>query len=590
MHRIYFIIIFIFAAATAPAASIKYTLSFPEPQTHYVKVTMEIKNWNGPVCRVKLPVWTPGSYMVREFSRFLEQFHAFSQSEELQVSRFRKNGWEIQTKGKSDISIEYYIYAYELTVRTAFIDEEHAYINGAAVFLYIDDMKQLPVVVQINPYPEWKRISVALEKAEKNNQWIYKAGNYDELVDAPFEIGNHDVFSFNAAGVLHEVAMFGNGYYDSLAIKKDFTLIIEQEAKIFGEHPCKYYLFIVHLIPTGSGGLEHMNSTTIQAARNSLSTPSGYNGFLSLAAHEYFHLWNVKRLHPAPLGPFDYDNENYTSLLYFAEGFTAYYDEKVTVRCGMVEPDNYLKTIASEISGVENTPGNKIQSLSESGYDAWIKYYRPNENSTNATVSYYTKGSVMGAMLDLKILIETNGEKGLDDVMKYMYEEFYKKRKTGFTDDELIASVEKVCNCGMKSFFRDYIYNTRTVPYKDLFAGAGIEMTDLNNGQAVPYTGFNMAGSKVSVVERNGPAWKAGLNTGDEILSINNNRITEDPQKQLSQYEVGTQVNFIISRGGRIKTISLTVEQSPKVNYDLKRMENADEKMKKVFEKWLVRK
>lgn len=593
MRKISLLITFLFVTAFLHAApTVKYTLDFPDPQTHYVKVTMEISNWNDAVCRVKLPVWTPGSYMVREFSRFLEQFNAYSEGSRLEVKRFRKNGWEVNTSGKRNIKIEYYIYAFELTVRTAFIDADHAYLNGPAVFLYIDDMKNLPVTVQVNPHKSWKKVSVALEKVE-GNQWTYKANSFDELVDAPFEIGNHDIFSFTASGVLHEVAVFGNGYYDSLQIKKDFTLIIEEETRIFGENPCKYYLFIVHLIPTGSGGLEHMNSTTIQAGRNALSTASGYNSFLSLAAHEYFHLWNVKRLRPAVLGPFDYDNENYTSLLYFAEGFTAYYDEKVAVTSGIIKPENYLKTVATTISGVENTPGNKIQSLAESGYDAWIKYYRSNENSSNATVSYYTKGTVAGIMLDLKILIETNGEKSLDDVMKYMYQEFYKKKNTGYNDDELIASVEKICNCEMKTFFRDYIYDTRTFPYKELFARLGIEMTDLNKGVETPFAGFTTTvnGNKVSisVVERNGPAWKGGLNVNDEIISINDNRITEDPQKLIAGYDIGDVMTFLVNRGGIMRSISIKLEQSPKVNYELKRMENADEKMKRIFNKWLVR-
>jgi predicted metalloprotease with PDZ domain len=459
-----FALVLLLPAITCAAPSVKYTLEFEEPQTHYVKVKMEISNWSGQDCKVKLPVWTPGSYMVREFSRFLERLKVTTDGTELKTERFRKNGWAIKAGKVKNFTIEYYIYAYELTVRTAFIDADHAYLNGTAVFLYIDGFKDIPATVEVNPYKAWKKISVALDAVDKSNPWIVKADNYDALVDAPFEIGNHDVFSFTASGIPHEVAIFGNGYYDSTAIKRDLKAIAEEEAKIFGENPCKRYLFIVHLVGSGGGGLEHKNSTTIQVGRNSLTTSSGYNGFLSLAAHEYFHLWNVKRLRPAPLGPFDYDNENYTSLLYFAEGFTAYYDELVLVRCGLISGDAYIKTLAGSITSLENTPGNFIQPLSESGYDAWIKYYRSTENSLNATVSYYSKGSMMGALLDILLLDATDGKAGLDGLMKYMYDEYYKRKDRGFTDEELIIAAEKVCNCSIRNIFDKYIYDIKPVP------------------------------------------------------------------------------------------------------------------------------
>jgi predicted metalloprotease with PDZ domain len=570
---------------------IKYTLDFKDPQTHYVRVRMEIKNWNSGFCPVKLPVWTPGSYMVREYSRFLERLTAFSDNVNMGIKHISKNEWEVKTGNIKNFTIEYYIYAYELTVRTAFIDEEHAYLNGAAIFLYSPLFKNIQVIVQINPYNNWKKISVALDPVEKNNPWVVKADNYDILIDSPFEIGNQAVFSFKAAGINHDVAVFGNGLYDSLAIKKDLTLIIEEEARIFSEHPCKNYLFIVHLIPGGSGGLEHMNSTTIQAGRNALNTTSGYNNFLSLAAHEYFHLWNVKRLRPHPLGPFDYDKENYTSLLYFSEGFTAYYDELITVKCNLVKPEAYLKALASSISTIENTPGNSIQSLAEAGFDAWIKYYRTNENSINSTISYYTKGAVMGAMLDILLLNATSGKSGLDQVMSSMYDEYYKKLNRGFTDEELIAAAEKVGNCSWKDVFSKYIYNTAAFPYDSVLNMAGIKLVNSNAGTTSGYVGINtlVNGSKVTVsnVERNGPAWQAGLNVNDEIIAIDFVRLTEDPQKIIGTITPGSTITFTVSRSGLIKEIKSRVVASPKVAYEAVLMENRDEKKQLIYKKWL---
>ena len=228
MIRNGFLLLLILWATVAQATpEIKYTLSFPEPQTHYVKVKMEIKGWSQSTCKLKLPVWAPGSYLIREFSRFLEQFQATSNGSDLEVSRFRKNGWEVKNGSEQNFTVEYYIYAYELTVRTSFVDIDHAYLNGTSIFLYIDERKNIPVTVQLNPYNEWKKISVALDRVEKGNPWLLKAEDYDELVDAPFEIGNHDVFSFTAAGINHDLAIYGGGFYDTEAIKRDFTKLIE---------------------------------------------------------------------------------------------------------------------------------------------------------------------------------------------------------------------------------------------------------------------------------------------------------------------------------------------------------------------------
>lgn len=580
-----------FSSALYALPLVKYTLSFEEPQTHYIKVKMEISNWSNPVCRLKLPVWTPGSYTLREYARFLEQFKVYDAKQTFVANKFRKNGWEVKTGSASDFIVEYYIYAYDLTVRTCFVDIEHAYLNGAAVFLYIDDFKNIPATVQINPYKEWKKISVALDPVNSNQPWIVSAPDYDALVDAPFEIGNHDVFSFTAAGIKHEMAMFGNAYYDSVAIKNDMVKIIEEETRIFGVNPCKRYLFIVHQIPVSTGGLEHMNSSTLQVVRNAMSTPSGYNSFISLAAHEYFHIWNIKRLHPVGFGPFDYDNETYTSLLFFSEGFTSYYGDMATVRIKMVKPENYLKTLMTNISAVENTPGNKIQSLADAGFDAWIKYYARNENSSNATISYYTKGNVMGALLDLLIADATDGKSGLDDVMKYMYEQFYVKKKTGFADAELLGSVEEICGCNMKRFFQDYIYDTKTIPYDSIFMKAGIKMTNSSKNVVTPFAGFNFTNTNgkivVSVVERGGPAYKGGLNVNDEILAINDNRTVDDPQKVIASSAAGDSIRYLVNRAGRIKEVTLVIENSGKVSYEPSMIENPDEKMKRVYNKWL---
>ena len=574
------------------APSIYYKLSFDEPQSHFVKVEMEVSNWPGTTLEVKMPVWTPGSYLIREYSRFVERISAVDGAHNiLSCVKDTKNGWKINSNKAEKIKIVYFVYAFELSVRTSFIDDEHAYLNGASIFLFIDKMLQIPSVVEVIPYHKWSKISTSLERLNPDSPWILRAIDYDQLIDAPMEIGNHVVLRFIAAGIPHEIAFFGKANYDSLQVIRDIIKIVEAEKSIFGDHPCKRYVFIIHNIPNGSGGLEHMNSSTLQVARNGYSPGGLYNSFLSLVAHEYFHLWNVKRLRPQPLGPFDYDKENYSTLLYVAEGFTAYYDDLITRRCGFIDDNLYLATVAGYVTSLENTPGSFLQSVSESGFDAWIKYYRPSENNLNSTVSYYTKGALIGCLLDLFILNATNGVKRLDDVMKSMYDEYYKKLNRCYTENEFSEMVAKISGKDMNYFFGHYINKADSIPYPDYFKLAGLELTNDNFGNSIPYLGVNTntINGKISItfVERNSPAWKDGLNVNDEIIAVDNARISEDFVKFISTKKPGDQLNFEISRSGLIKNVLVKLVQSKKVSYKLVNTSNSNEKQKFIYNKWI---
>lgn len=576
----------------ATAQSVNYTLRFPEPQTHYVEVEMQLDGLKGNTALLKLPVWTPGSYLVREYAKNIESVSAIgANNSPLAISKTTKNCWQISTNGASKITVKYKVYAFELTVRTCFIDKEHAYINGAGIFMYADGYQQLPCTVDVVPPNDWKIISVALDPVIASNPWKVKAPNYDLLIDAPFEIGNHTVFTFKAAGVDHEVAMFGEGNYDIPRLKKDMAAIVEEETKIFGEHPCKRYVFIIHNLNSGGGGLEHLNSTTLQTNRWGYGTESGYNGFLTLAAHEYFHLWNVKRMRPKALGPFNYDTENYTNMLYVSEGFTAYYDDLIVRRCGITSPELYLTSLAGNFSYVDNTPGNLIQPVSEASFDAWIKFYRPNENSSNSTISYYTKGSVIGAVLDLAILDATNGVKGLDSVMRMMYEVYYKKLNRGYTDREFMDAVNKVAGKNMDDFFTKYVYGTELIPFQSYLSKAGLTLVNTNEKQPLNWVGaittFTNNKLTISNIERNSPAWNAGLNVNDELIAMDQYRLGEDMFRYLSMKKPGDKVTFTLSRNNFMKTIDVTIGTSPYVRYVFDKNLKASETEKAMYKMWL---
>ena len=547
-----------------------YTLDFPHPETHYAHVTATFKKWKGGNLEIHIPVWAPGSYLVREFSKNVESFRATdANGKPLKVVKTRKNIWTVSAE-KGDVKVEYDLYANELSVRTSYIDAEHAYLNGTSVFVFAKEYLSKKVNVKVNPSNNWKTISVALNKntGEENS---FVADNYDELVDAPFEIGNHKVFSFESCGVKHDVAMFGPANYNEEQLKKDMAVITEQSLNVFGgPHPCKNYLFIVHNLINGGGGLEHKNSTTLQTERNGY-IGNDYKDFLTLVAHEYFHLWNVKRMRPKSLGPFDYDNENYTNLLFVSEGFTAYYEDLIVFRSGFYTRDEFLQKVANSFSYSDNQLGAAIQPLNEASFDAWIKYYRPNENSNNSSVSYYSKGSAVAAALDMIIRTKTNGKKSLDDVMQVLYQTYFLGYDRGFTDAEFQQAVSQITGVEMKDFFKNYVYNTQRIPFDSIASDFGLMLEDNFADDEKVYLGINLQSGKNTIgsVERNSPAWTAGLNVGDEVVAINDVRFTGDMNNALSEVHIDDQVVLLISRGGLIKRFTLRATNTPYVSYYL---------------------
>ncbi len=588
-----FITIITLMASANAKPKINFELSFIEPQAHYVEVSMNITGLKKDFIDIKMPVWTPGSYLIREFSKNVENLTASSKSGgALSALKIKKNAWRIHSGNANEVTVKYRVYANEISVRTSFVDATHAFISPTGIFMFVDGMISNPATVTVNPLKSWSKISTGLEPASGKTNTYY-ASDFDVLFDSPIEIGNQDIFEFDAAGVKHEVAMYGSGSYNKDRLKADMIKIVDEATKIFGENPNKRYVFIVHNFGAGGGGLEHLNSTVLGTSRNAYSTDEGYKGFLGLVAHEYFHLWNVKRLRPKALGPFDYDNENYTTDLWIAEGFTAYYDNLILRRAGIYSPEEYLNIIQGDINAVENQPGNRVQPVSEASFDAWIKYYRPNENSRNSTISYYDKGSLIALVFDLEILKATQGEKGLDDVMKAAYDEYYKKQKRGYTDAEFKAVAEKVAGKSLNKIYTDYINGTKSINFIEYLGHAGIYVKNDNAGRTEPYLGIGSAlrDGKVVVtaVSRGSAAWKGGLNTNDEIIAIDNNRVSglTDIDKYIPSKKVGDVLIFVVSRDGMLHELEVTLQNTPNAKYRLEVDESATAEQMAVRKRWL---
>jgi len=577
---------------TSKAASnphISYTVTFPEAQAHYAEIEMDISGLKQNTLDLKMPVWTPGSYLIREFAKNVESFSAEANGKALDSKKTRKNIWQIHTANVSAIKVRYKLYAFELSVRTSLIDASHAFLSTSGVFMYPDGMLYHPSTIHIIPYKGWTKVSTSLDKVN-GDPFTVHAPNYDILFDSPIEVGNQDVFGFDVGGVKYEVAMCGGGNYDKDRLSKDIPKIIEQEAAIYGENPNKHYVFIVHNTLKGSGGLEHLSSTVLGAARDSYNTDNGYRGFLSLVAHEHFHLWNVKRLRPVALGPFDYDNENYTTDLWIAEGFTAYYQDIIVRRTNIYPAETYLTTLAADINYVANQPGNKVQTLAESSYDAWIKYYRPNENSINTGISYYNKGSIMALMLDLEIINDTHGKKSLDDVMKYMYDTYYKTKKRGYTDLEFKQGLEKFCGKNLDDFYKKYIYGLADIDYNKYLGYAGYHLTDELAGNNDPNLGVITSGTNnkivVTSVVRGTAAWIDGINVNDEIVTIDGNKIT-DMSTALNGKKPGDKIEVAVLRDGLPLTLPVTLLKKTQVKYKIDSIDSPTSQQLLVRKKWL---
>ncbi|WP_240676055.1 M61 family metallopeptidase [Botryobacter ruber] len=586
-----FLIAFLFfcnVAATL-AADLQYFLSMPEPHTHYFEVEIELSGAKKKHIDYKMPVWAPGSYLIREFAKNVESFDATNKAgEALRAEKINKNTWRVYSNKSETVRVRYKVYAYELSVRTSYLDASHGYVNGTSVFMYPEGYQHLNGTLEVKPYNGWSKISTGLKST---GRFTYTFPDYDILADSPLEIGNHEVLTFMAAGVPHEVALYGQGNFEPERLLADMKKVVEEAVKIFGELPVDRYVFIVHNLLRGGGGLEHLNSTTLQTTYNSYNTERGYSGFMGLVAHEYFHLWNVKRLRPEPLGPFNYDAENYTTLLWFSEGFTSYYDDLITRWAGIISPERYLEIVAGSIHAVENTPGNKVQSVSEASFDAWIKYYRPNENSKNSEVSYYTKGSILAQLVNMEIMAATKGEKSLDDLMRYMYDRYYKKLNRGFTEEELKEAIEKLAGKKMDDFFRDYVHGTKTPDYNRYFEAAGLRLVNLNQNSLNIDWGAStaMADGKMIVrsVNRGSGAWEGGLNVNDEIVAIEGRRVTGDIGDHLAGSTLGEKVDVLVSREGVLQTLQVPILQDKSLRYRFERVPNPTKLQQKIYKKWL---
>ncbi|WP_223649599.1 M61 family metallopeptidase [Hymenobacter psoromatis] len=581
------------ATAAPTASTLRYTLAMPAPQTHYFEVRMDLQGFNQEYTDLKMPVWAPGSYLVREFERHVERLTAQAAGgPALRVEKLDKNTWRVHHPGQATFRVDYGVYAYEISVRTSYIDADHGFALGSSIFMYPAANKNMPSQVTVQPAAGWATVSTALRPASGMQKFVYKSADYDELADSPIEIGNQKVLSFITNGTPHQMAMYGPYTLpDEPRFLADMQKITTEAQRVVGQNPIDHYLFIVHHLEAGGGGLEHLYSTTLGARPGTYSSEVGYKNFLRLVAHEYFHLWNVKRIRPIALGPFDYDKENYTHMLWVSEGQTEYMANQIAQRAGFYTAQQYYDQLAAVLTGVENQPGNKLQPVAMSSFDAWIRGYRPDENSRNSEISYYDKGEMVGLMLDLLIVQATNGQKHVDDVFRLLYDKYYKGLKRGFTDQEYQDAVAEVAGRRFDDFFQNCVYGTRTLDYATALGYVGLTLASAPaspNGSLGATIANRNGHYVVTYVKRDGTAWNGGLNVNDELMQLNGAAPTDEAVKQaLFASAPGMVLKMQVKHNAYLHDLSLTLQPDSDLVYQIQPAASPTPDQQRLLAKWL---
>ncbi|MDT7690265.1 MAG: hypothetical protein QOE46_3024 [Acidobacteriota bacterium] len=584
-------------AVPANAPEIAYTVSMTRPHTHLLEVETRLRYSSSSPAAVNLvmPVWTPGSYLVREFERNVQDFAAQDATgRALAWSKVNKNTWRVEPNGARELRVRYSVYANELTVRTSELNDRHAFWNDANILMYPDGFLGAPSTLHVEPFKDWK-IATGLPAAPGARD-TFRAENFDVLYDSPFLVGNFRVVSFEVKGVPHRVVIDGEGNYDAERVRRDVQKIVEAEAALMGEIPYHDYTFLLLLGASGGGGLEHLNSTALTYRRFGFSTADDWRGFYTLAAHEFFHLWNVKRMRPDALGPFDYTQENYTRLLWVAEGITSYYENQFVRRAGLMTDRQYLTTVAHDIQGLQNTPGRLEQSAEESSFDAWIKYYRPDENSINSSVSYYNKGAILGLLLDLEIRRRSNGARSLDDVMRALYNDFYKQGRN-YTPEDFQRTAEASAGTSLEDFFRRYVRGREELDYNTALAWVGLRLDTSSDAAGRPapleaYLGATLEQTGERLTVRNvpvgTPAYEQGLNAADQIVAVDGYRATRDfLNARLSDRRPGDQLTLTVFRGDELRTFNFKLGGHASATYRIVPVAPVTDQQKRNYQSWL---
>jgi len=569
---------------------IHYSLGMSKPWTHLVEVEISFENLpaEDSTLELSLPVWRSGRYVLFDFAGGVEQFEAFSpKGERFSWEKTDKSTWRIETV-EPDVSVRYKVYANEFSSRTRGLNDEHGYVNGSAVFMYAEKYRRTHVTLQVTPYENWK-VTTGLERIS-DSTFLYRAPGYDDLIDCPLEIGTQTDIAFEVENKMHVLSVAGDPHWDTTIVIDGLRRIVQASKEFWGDLPYDRYYFLLHVSPNASGATEHMNSTTIDIQPFSFEEPEGYTRFFSTAAHEFFHTWNVKRLRPKGMDPYNWQHENYYKELWIAEGGTSYGNGIVLLRAGLKTPAEYVAGLAKAAKEDRQRPGNLQQSLSECSFDAWIKFWKGNEQSFNSESEYYGKGANVCLLLDLEIRHRTGNKRSLDDVFRDMYKRFPFGSR-GYTVEDFQKSAETQAEGSLDAFFDNYVRGVHPLPWEKSLLYAGLELTPEDPTEK-PSLGITVGDAgdmpKITRVVKGSCSYDAGLNVGDELVALNGSKIrARDMDKRIEQMKAGDTVTVTVFRENNLRNFSFSLQNAPTYEYTLQKVKKPSSLQKSIYESWL---
>lgn len=569
---------------------ISYSVSMPFPSNHLFEVTISVQNYSSDnFIDFHLPAWRSGRYVILNFAAGVQDFSAEDENGSvLSWAKTDKDTWRVQGNGSSNYDIKYKVFSNEFHLRSRGLNDERGFIDASAVLMYPEKLRYNLLELNIVPYRGWN-VTTGLDNLNGREN-VFTARDYDYLADCPIIIGTQKDYEFFVEGKEHTVSFSGEGNYNTDTVTNDLSKIVRTIYDFWGDLPYEHYTFMLQMSTQDFGATEHLNSTIINVHPLIFTNKDRYINFLSTCAHEFFHTWNVKQLRPKGLAPYDFSKENYTEELWIAEGLTSYYENIFLLSAGFLTPEKYFEALAGKIQNDQERPGNYVQSLSESSYDAWIKYNNRTQNKRIAESDFYAKGANVGLLLDLEIRNSSGNKYSLDNVMKTMYANF-PLNNGGYTNEDFIKVCEEYGGKSMKEFFDSYLYGLDTLDWKKYLNYAGLNL-NITYDEPKPSAGFNTreAGEKliISYILPGSAAYESGLDIEDEIIAADGYRVRSSTlNNRISEMKDGDLVKLTIMREDRLREINLTLKATKTAKYKIEKIKSPNKLQKKIYEDWL---
>lgn len=594
MNRI-LLLLFVVVLAQNPAMaqhpSIEYSLSMSKPSTHFFEVEVSVTGLPTTFQHLDfvLPVWRSGRYKILDFAGGVDHFSATDAGNQpVQWEKTDKTTWRVTTAGLQRVVVRYQVYANEFAERTRGLNDEHAFVDPAAVCMYPEHFQHLPLGITVHPFGSW-HVTTGLSP-DPRQEHRYTAPDYETFADCPLVIGNQHDFPFEADGKRHILCIDGEGNWNADTLIRDITRLIKANKEYWGELPYNEYIFFLLLSSQGGGGTEHLNSAVMETNPLAFKNPSSYLGVIGLISHEYVHTWNVKQLRPRGLRPYNWTRENYTKELWIAEGSTSYVSGLIKTRAGFNTAKSYLDGIPGTVQADRQRPGNKVQSINESSFDAWVKFWQGTEDSYNTETDYYGKGANVSMLLDLEIRHRSNNRHSFDDLMRTMYRRF-PLNGPGYTVADFQRVAEELAGGSLEKFFNDYVSGVQPIDWERYLGYAGLLLTPKAApptpwlGIATPEVGDRTV---INRIVEGSPAYEAGLNIRDEIVALDGRRLRpSEVRTRIADLTVGDSVTITVFRGDRLRDFKVMVQAQPVPSYQVTQVETPTSLQRSIYEGWL---